>query len=178
VVWNDASISSSGVIIIANIDNDEVYAKKHIIDILERSGLRRNRINHKSIKICTWRAYVQLKNPKDVTKLERFSTVRYPDNEDGKLVYIVHTPRRAFMRSGNWPVDMMFVIHHDKLETEYHEILDCAKTKRFDVYYAIAAMVKLSIYKTVVVLYRRSELFQYLTEVHWVSGIKKNHKSL
>merc|ERR1719419_1946058 len=37
-IWNDASVNSSGVII-ANIDNKDVYMKKHIIEILVRSGL-------------------------------------------------------------------------------------------------------------------------------------------
>jgi len=171
--WNDASITCSGLIIIANIDNNDIYRKKHVIEILEKSGLGRDRINQKSIKICTWRAYVQLWNPKDVTKLERFTTVRFPDNENGKLVYIVHTPKRAFMRSGNWPLDMLFVIHHDKLETEYHEILDYSKTLSGDVYFAIAAMVKLSDYKTVVVLYRRSQLFESLTDVKHLGGVKE-----
>jgi len=108
-----------------------------------------------------------------VNSLKRFSTVRFPDTKDGKLVYIVHTPRRAFRRSGNWPLDMLFVIHHDKLETEYHEILDYSKTIRGDVYFAIAAMVKLSENKTVVVLYRRAQLFEHLKQVHYICGIKE-----
>jgi len=172
-IWNDASINSSGVIIIANIDNEDVYLQKHVIEILERSGLNRSNVNMQSIKIFRWRAYVQLKNPKDVTKLERFSTVKFPDPADGKLVYIVHTPSRAFLRSGNWPLDMLFVIRHDKLKTEYHDILDYTKNVDEDVYFAIAALVKLSERKTVVVLYRRFQLFEFLTQIDYNCGIKK-----
>jgi len=172
-VWNDASINSSGVIIIANIDNEDVYMQKHVLDILERSGLNRSHVNMQSIQIFRGRAYVQLKNPKDVTKLERFSTVKFPDSADGKLVYIVHTPSRAFLRSGNWPLDMLFVIRHDKLKTEYHDILDYTKNVDEDVYFAIAALVKLSERKTVVVLYRSFQLFEFLTQIDYTCGIKK-----
>jgi len=170
-IWNDARINSSGLIIIANLQ--DVNTKKQVIEVLERSGLSQNYINIQSIKICRWRAYIQLKNPKDVVKLNRFSKVKYPDNRDGNLVYIVHTPRRAFMKSGNWPLDMLFVIYHDKLKSEYHDILDYTKTIPGDVYFAISAMVKLSESKTVVALYRRCADFQILTKAPYKVGIKK-----
>jgi len=131
------------------------------------------RFGAEEVLAAAWMAYVQLKNPKDVTKLERFSTVKFPDAADGKLVYIVHTPSRAFLRSGNWPLDMLFVIRHEKLKTEYHDILDYTKTVDEDVYFAIAALVKLSERKTVVVLYRRFELFEFLTQIDYNCGIKK-----
>jgi len=172
-IWNDASFNSGGVIIIANIDNEDVYMQKHVLEILECSGLNRSHVNMQTIKIFRWRAYVQLKNPKDVTKLERFSTVKLPDSTDGKLVYIVHTPSRAFLRSGNWPLDMLFVIRHEKLKTEYHDILDYTKNVDEDVYFAIAALIKLSERKTVVVLYRSFQLFEFLTQIDYDCGIKK-----
>jgi len=172
-IWNDASINSSGLIIVANIHKKDVYMKKQVIEVLERSGLSQNYINIQSIKICRWRAYIQLKNPKDVVKLNRFSKVRYPDTPEGSLVYIVHTPRRAFMKSGNWPLDMLFVIYHDKLKTEYHDILDYTKTIPGDLYFAIAAMVKLSESKTVVVLYRRCKDFDFLAKAPCGCGINK-----
>jgi len=172
-IWNDASINSSGVIIIANIDNEDVYMQKHIVEILERSGLDRSQINMRSIKIFRWRAYVQLNNPKDVLKLARFSTVKYPDPAEGKLVYIVHTPSRAFLRSGNWPLDMLFVIRHEKLNIEYHDILDYMKSVDEDVYFAIAALIKLSERKTVVVLYRSFQFFEFMTQLDYSCGIKK-----
>jgi len=114
-----------------------------------------------------------LKNPKDVIKLKRFSKIKFPSSDDGKFVYIVHTPRRAFMRSGNWPLDLLFVIYHEKLESEYHDILDYTKTIPGELHYAIAAMVKLSVEKTIVVLYRRSKLFLYLTQTSRDCKIKK-----
>lgn len=172
-IWNDASINSSGVIIIANIDNEDVYMQKHVVEILERSGLNRSQINIRTIKIFRWRAYVQLNNPKDVSKLARFSTVKFPDPAEGKLVYIVHTPSTAFLRSGNWPLDMLFVIRHEKLKTEYHDILDYTKNVDEDVYFAIAALVKLSERKTVVVLYRSFQFFEFLTQIDYSSGIKR-----
>jgi hypothetical protein len=170
-IWNDARINSSGLIIIANLQ--DVNTKKQVIEILERSGLSQSQINIQSIKICRWRAYIQLKNPKDVIKLNRFSKVRYPDGRDGNLVYILHTPRRAFMKAGNWPLDMLFVIYHDKLKSEYHDILDYTKTIPGDLYYGINAMVKLSKNKTVVVLYRRCAEFQLLAKAPHKVGIKK-----
>jgi hypothetical protein len=171
--WNDTSINSSGIIIIANIDSKVVYNKQHVVDILEMSGLSRNNIIAKTINICQWRAYVMLKNPKDVIKLKRFSKIKFPSSGDGKLVYIVHTPRRAFMRSGNWPLDLLFVIYHEKLESEYHDILDYTKTIPGELHYAIAAMVKLSEEKTIVVLYRRRKYFKYLTQISHACKIKK-----
>jgi len=171
--WNDTSINSSGIIIVANIDSEVVYSKQHVVEILEMSGLSRNHIIPKTIKICRWRAYVMLKNPKDVIKLKRFSKIKFPNSAAGKFVYIVHTPRRAFMRSGNWPLDLLFVIYHEKLDSEYHDILDYTKTIPGELHLAIAAMVKLSEEKTIVVLYRRAKLFQYLTQITHACKIKK-----